>query len=173
MFKLRFPINNLKKYSLSYSYDKGELEDEILTSIRDEVRKLGYLSKDQFLKVCKWKTDRSKTLCNRNDEQTIIDITSIALNHKNEKLRIETLTLLQGVRWPTASVFLHFFHHEKYPILDFRAIWSLGIKTPPIQYDFKFWWEYVIYCRNLSEKSNLDMRTIDKALWAYSDKYQR
>ena len=34
------------------------------------------------------------------------------LNEKEERLRIEILTLLDGVGWPTASVILHFYHKE-------------------------------------------------------------
>ena len=173
--QLEFPISDLEDWSSFYDYSKNELETEITTSMRIDVKEKGFLSKDQFIKVCKWKTDRSKSRCEINDEQLIRDVTTIALNHSNEKLRIEILTLLDGVLWPTASVFLHFFHKEKYPILDFRALWSLGIKDEnlPNQYDFDFWWDYVLYCRKLSEESGLDMRTIDKALWAFSNKNQK
>ncbi len=172
MFKLRFSIGRLTIHSKDYNYNKPDLENEILMSMNKEVAKKGYLTKEQFIKVCSWKTHRTKSLCNKNDEQIIKDITFIALNHKNEKLRIEILTLLEGVSWPTASVFLHFFHKDNYPILDFRAVWSLGINSPPLQYDFNFWWEYVLYCRELSRKSKLNMREVDRALWSYSNKYQ-
>lgn len=172
MLNLRFPISQLEHWSLTYSYDKPELEKEIINVLVPEVSKVGFLTKEQFLKVCKWKTERSKSRCEKNDEELIRDVSTIALSHPNEKLRIETLTLLDGVLWPTASVFLHFFHKDQYPILDFRALWSLGIDAPPSQYDFEFWWEYVLFCRGLSQKSELDMRTIDKALWAFSSKNQ-
>ena len=173
MLTLKFPVTEVQHWSSLYAYDKPDLENEIINVIGPDAKKHGWLSKEQFLKVCKWKTERSKSRCEKNDERLIRDITSIALNHPNEKLRIETLTLLDGVLWPTASVFLHFFHADQYPILDFRALWSLGIEKPPAQYDFEFWWEYVLCCRNLSKESGLDMRTIDKALWAYSNENQK
>ncbi|HQL94014.1 MAG TPA: hypothetical protein PL005_05005, partial [Candidatus Hydrogenedentes bacterium] len=81
-------------------------------------------------------------------------------------------TLLAGVSWPTASVFLHFAFPEKYPILDFRALWSLNIDPPPKQYTFPFWKEYADFCRNLSGEAGVSLRTLDKALWMYSKRYQ-
>ena len=140
MFTLKFPIKEIGKWSLSYGYDKPELENIITDILVPDVKEKGFLSKEQFLKVCLWKTERSKSRCEKNDEQLIKDITTIALNHPNERLRIESLTLLDGVLWPTASVFLHFFHKDKDPILDFRALWSLGVEEPPAQYAFEFWW---------------------------------
>ncbi len=155
-------------WSEQYSYDKPELEKLIVNEMVPRVKAQGFLTKDDFLKVCEWKTDRSKSRCTKNSEDYIKEITGIALTTKNERVRIEVLTLLDGVKWPTASVFLHFFHVEKYPILDFRALDSLGIKEPPGQHKFDFWIEYVLYCRQLSDKFKCDMRTVDKALWAFS-----
>ena len=37
---------------------------------------------------------------------------------------------LSGVRWPTASVLLHFGHRDRYPILDYRALEALGVPSP-------------------------------------------
>ena len=72
-----------------------------------------------------------------NHAQYVLEMTAIALNATSERTRIETLTLLDGVSWPTASVILHFFHRRRYPILDFRALWSVGLE-PPVQYGFNF-----------------------------------
>lgn len=79
--------------------------------------------------------------------------------------------LLDGVSWPVASVLLHFGSCDRYPILDFRALWSLRIKVPK-QYDFGFWWAYTLYCRSLADEHNVSMRTLDRALWQYSKEKQ-
>ncbi len=65
-------------------------------------------------------------LFSSNPEDFIKDVTHTALITPSERLRIEVLTLLNGVSWPTASVLLHFGYDNLYPILDFRALWSLG-----------------------------------------------
>lgn len=40
-------------------------------------------------------------------------------------MRIEVLTVVCGVSWPVASTILHYCVSDDYPILDFRALWSL------------------------------------------------
>jgi hypothetical protein len=102
-----------------------------------------------------------------NQANYVQEVTSIALAAPSERVRIETLTILDGVSWPTASVILHFFHRSRYPILDFRALWSVKLK-PPSQYGFDYWWSYVQYCRKLASANHVDMRTLDRALWQYS-----
>jgi hypothetical protein len=80
--------------------------------------------------------------------------------------------LLEGVGLPTASVLLHVAHKEPYPIIDFRALWSLGLDTPPMYYSFEFWQRYVSHCRELADAAGTDMRTLDRALWQYSVEHQ-
>lgn len=47
-----------------------------------------------------------------------------------ERARIESLTILDGVSWPTVSAILHLFHKDPNPILDYRALWSVGVEVP-------------------------------------------
>jgi hypothetical protein len=61
----------------------------------------------------------------------ILAITGIALATHCEEPRIKILFVLNAVSWPTASVILHFGYDNRYPILDYRALWSVGIKMPP------------------------------------------
>ena len=44
---------------------------------------------------------------------------------------------------PTASVPLHLAHRDPQPILDFRALWSLGVDKQPSYYSFELWERYV------------------------------
>ena len=86
----------------------------------------------------------------------------------DERQRIEALTRLHGVDYPTASVLLHLAHRDSYPIIDFRALWSLGVETPPTAYFFTYWWAYTQACRSLAKDAGVRMRTLDRALWQYS-----
>jgi hypothetical protein len=79
---------------------------------------------------------------------------------------------LRGVSWPTASVVLHFCDTRRYPILDFRALWSLGYATPPA-YNLEFWLAYTTFTRALARRRGLSMRILDRALWQYSSEHQR
>ncbi|MBI3734083.1 MAG: hypothetical protein HY259_11605 [Chloroflexi bacterium] len=149
------------------------LEEEIIVDdVAPRARAAGYFTKEQFLKVCYWKTPRSRPHCEKNSAEYVREVTRIALSTPNEQLRIEALTLLQGVGWPTASVFLHFGYADLYPIMDYRALWSLNIEVPPY-YDFAFWWSYTECCRVLAKDWQVTMRTLDRALWQYSYENQK
>lgn len=173
--QLRFDTCNIE--TLSASYVSGlNPRDRLLTErmvgdVFPRYSANGYLSKPDFLTVCAWKTPRTKSRCEANDESFIREISAIALTTESEQLRIEIWTLLRGVQWPTASVFLHFALPDRYPILDFRATWSLGADKPK-QYTCDFWHPYSTCCREIADTNNVSMRTLDQSLWQYSKLYQ-
>lgn len=67
---------------------------------------------------------------------------------------------------------LHFEFPDEYPILDFRAFWSLGWEQPS-DYSFKFWTDYCARLRELAKAHGVDLHTLDKALWQYSATHQK
>lgn len=165
-FKLMFDKADIRKYASEYSYSR--FENEVLESI-EIVRHRGHLTKEELLLVANWKTPRSQPRVTSNNSDFVEEVTKIAFTTTNERLRIEILTLLTGVGWPTASVLLHFYGKEKYPIIDFRALYSLDCAHIKQQdYNFKFWYDYTTYTRGLSLEAKVDMRTLDRALWQYS-----
>lgn len=140
------------------------------------VRKRGHYTRDDFLTVGTWKSRRPQKRYAMNDEAFVVAVTRTALSSPHERLRIEVLTLLDGVSWPTASVLLYFGHSDPYPILDFRALWSLGVNVPTDAYgfyDFPLWWEYTAFCRGLADECRVPMRVLDRALWQYSKENQK
>ena len=74
---------------------------------------------------------------------------------------------LHGISWALASVVLHFAFPNRYPILDFRAIWSLHFRKPK-SYTFDFWQLYVERFRALQRKTRLPARRLDRGLWMFS-----
>jgi hypothetical protein len=169
MFQLRFDSSKIKYWADRYDYPG----DEEVEAVASENGQRGCLTKKEFLSLCKWKTPRSQPKCALNTEGLIRDVTSIALSSSHDELRIGVLLVLHGVSWPTASVILHFWHHDPYPILDFRALWSLGLDKQPVYYSFELWWKYTEFCRNLAKQSGVAMRTLDRALWQYSSENQK
>ena len=161
-FQLKFPSKDVQHWANRYEYG-----DDAILEIASGVRQRGFLTEEEFLAVCQWKSPRSQPRCRTNSPSFIQEVTQGALCTAEERLRIEVLTLLDGVSWPTASVILHFFHSDAYPILDVRALESLAVRAP-FQYNFTFWREYVHCCRRLSKRYKVSMRTLDRALWQYS-----
>lgn len=145
----------------------ADADDSAVERFVPSVRARGWLTKPEFRAVCRWKTPRTAPLVRRNTPSEIRDATAVALGAPDERARIGSLLLLRGVSWPTASVFLHFFHRDPYPVLDVRATWSLGLRAPSA-YSFEYWERYVHACRGLSRRLRLSMRTVDRALWQFS-----
>ena len=166
---MRFPAEEIRYWASRFS---DSAEDKAIRRIAPQMKARGYLTRPEFLTLCRWKSARSRRHVERNDTGFIRAATGTALSTPNERLRIEALTLLDGVDWPTASVILHFGHRASYPVLDWRALWALGVSRPP-SYSFAFWWGYVQACRRLARKHSCSMRTLDRALWQYSKERQR
>ncbi|MEM9346816.1 MAG: hypothetical protein AAGB26_09390 [Planctomycetota bacterium] len=173
--QLRFEPSEIQALSDAYLARLNDRNRRLTDAIVDRVfpRYLdqGYLTKPDFLMVCDWKTPRTKSRCAENDESYIREISSLALTTASEQLRIEIWTLLFGINWPTASVFLHFAMPDRYPILDFRAIWSLS-STVPKQYSFDYWKRYSAFCLAIATENDVSMRTLDQSLWEYSKRNQ-
>lgn len=164
-FKLRFNKNNIRALARTYDVD---YDKDLETIIAPPVKTRGYLLQEEFIRLCRWKTPRSQKRAASNPADYIEAVTRTALSTPNERLRIEVLLLLSGVRWPTASVILHFCHRDRYPILDYRALWSLSVEANDVTYNFDFWWAYTSFCRKLAQEAGMSMRELDRSLWQYS-----
>jgi hypothetical protein len=167
--KLRFRENRIQEIACRYNYSISEVE---LLELRPKVQNRGYVLKEELKKIAYWKAPRSSGHVMSNSADYVQEITAFALKAKNERSRIEILTLLDGVSWPTASVILHFCHSDFYPIIDSRSLWSLSLEVPS-KYGFELWWCYANFCRTISQINHVDMRTLDRALWQYSKENQQ
>lgn len=156
---------NIVELAKRYPYITNDLlvEEEIKSWLK--INK--YLNKEVFVRLCCWKSPRPKKKYEKNDEQTVEEITKFSFSTNSERARVESLQILYGVLYPVASAILHFGFPDRYPIMDFRVIWSLKWEQPK-SYNFEFWVKYCNEMRRLSEKFKLPIRVIDKALWTYS-----
>lgn len=164
-FVLQLDPSLIRRYAARYSYPA---EDRIVNEIGPTARERGWYTKGEFIEICTWKSPRSASRAARlNSAESIEEITRIALSATAEELRIWAPQALAFVSWPTASVLLHFGHHDRYPILDYRALESLGERRPAV-YSMPFWLAYLEATRTLAIENNVDMRTLDRALWQWS-----
>jgi hypothetical protein len=167
-FRLRFPLSSVARWAARFS-DTSEAFIE--KDVAPAARRQGYLTREQFLRIAEWKTVRSRPLCQRNEDAYVREVTRAALASTNERFKIHALRLLEGVEWPTASVILHFCDKAPYPILDVRALWSVGLDASPT-HSFALWIAYAEYLRGVAGQAGVSMRTLDKALWQYSKEKQ-
>lgn len=170
-FKLQFLGCDIRDLADSYiraqSEEARDEERRLVEHVGPSVRDAGCMQKAAFLAFCRWKSPRLLPRAFENPADRVEEATTLAFATRDEALGVGILMVLDGVGLPMASVLLHFGHRDPFPILDFRALESLGVKQRS-SYTFDFWWQYVHACRNLAAKYKVDMRTLDRALWQYS-----
>lgn len=167
-FTLRFPGSQISQIATRYAYPG---EAGLMDTLAPTVRSRRQLTLGDLKRVCEWKSSRIGRKIDANSESDVAELSAFALRAESERARIGSLRLLHGVDWPTASVILHFFHADPYPILDRRAVWSLQSLKPSL-YTFDFWMGYVRACRSLASQHGVTMRALDRALWQYSKENQ-
>jgi len=168
MFALPFELDQIAHWAKKYSYPQA---DDVPVQIGRTARTNGYLSRADFLTLARGKSQRPSKRHAQNDEQTVREVTQFAFSTTSEVLRLRSLTLLSGVADRTASAILHLCHRDPYPLMDVRAYGALGVTKAPQDWSAR-WPEYTAFCRELAARANVDMRTLDRALWAYSDAHK-
>ena len=162
---LQFDPRLIGRLAARYRYDG---EERIVDVIGPAAKERGWFTASEFFELADWKSPRPRRHVRANRPAVIEEATRIALSAEAEEIRMGVLLAIRGVQWPTASTVLHFGHRDRYPILDVRALESLGFTQKNAYYDFDFWWDYVTICRRLADEHEMDMRTLDRALWQWS-----
>lgn len=168
-FRLRFPLDEIAYWAGRYDPSPGEMTME--RELSPAVRARGYLTHDELAHLGRWKSPRVVPRLTANAPDYVEAVTAVALSTPNLPLRVDVLRLLYGVAWPMATVVLHWSHTAPYPILDYRALWSLGVDPRP-PYNYDLWRGYTDACRELAAGAGVSMRDLDRALWRYSWEHQ-
>ena len=167
-FELQFPIGEVPALASRFP----AMDESPGLALGAAARARGHYTRTEFIEVCAWKTARSRPKVATNSESAVVDATGRALAADDEAQRISALLELNGVGVPTASTLLYFVFPDEYPILDVRALESLGVK-PRSVYPVGFWLGYLSACRCLARRAGVDIRTLDKALWQHSKERPR
>jgi hypothetical protein len=162
-FELRFSPEEIEPLAARF----GDSDDDACCAAGAAANARGHYTREEFLTVCEWKTSRSRPKVERNDAAAVEQATHRALGSDDERERMEALISLEGVGVPTASTLLHFAFPDRYPILDVRALESLGQKARTV-YPSGFWLGYLHACRELAQRHGVSIRVLDKALWQHS-----
>lgn len=148
-FRLRSDLAEVpdwaERYTAAQSIGERELERKLEVNLAPAVRECGHYDLWNLIPVAQWKSPRIVHHIKNNKPAFVAEATRMALLTKDERARYEIPTILKGVGRPMSSVLLHFAFPDRYPIIDFRAVWALGIA--PYREDFEFWIDYATCCR--------------------------
>ncbi len=143
-----------------------------------EVKKRGYMTKDEFFEVCMWKSPRPKKKYLSNSEEKIKEISKLVLSTDSEEIKIGLLDTLNGISIPVASAILTLMDPQNYGVIDIR-VWQIlylygEVKTNPSGQGFRIedWIEYLSILRKYSFQLNLKVRDVEIILFFYHKKIQ-
>lgn len=136
-------------------------------------RNLEFLSKEVLLKILKWKSPRPLRFYNENDEDYIKNITQLAFQQNDDRIKIHILTVLKGVNYPSASAILMFKNPKLFPVLDIR-VWKqlyknnlVTVNPRGIGFTLDQWISYLKILRSFANKHNISVREVEKKLFDY------
>jgi hypothetical protein len=162
-FELQFPVEEVAAYASRFDF---EHEEEAL-AIGAAALARGYYARDEFIRICLWKTRRVSVRIQNNSDEEIAAASHAALGGEG----IKPLLGLDGVSWGRASTLLHLALPDLYPILDHRAVHALGASWPSAV-TFGFWSEFVAAFRATRELAGVSGRELDRALWQWSSEQE-
>lgn len=157
-----------------------EEDKKAATLIKDlrHVKKAKVLTKDELIKVCRWKSPRTIRLIKSNSEKAIRSRTKKAFTTRSEQRKIELLTSLNGVSLPMASAILTLTNPKRYGVIDVR-VWQLlyameSVKKNPkgVGFTFKHWYHYLKKLRYHAKELGKPVRAIEYTLFCCHKKYQ-
>jgi len=149
-------------------------EDICIENLVCGVQERENLTKCELIKVAKWKVEKGRNTVWRVKEtipDDVEEITGNAFQLTDHKESIRYLRCLDGVGRAVASAILHWFHECPYPIWDIYARWSVSLNECWDQYrnNDERWEAYVEFCRGIADRYEVDMRTLDRALFKYGE----
>lgn len=175
MKKYYSTIEELIKNELDTKEDAETLKR--MNSLK-EIKKRGYFTKDEFLKMGMWKSPRPKQKYLQNSEESVSTISKKVFATKFEKRRIELLTELKGVSIPTASAILTLIDPKNYGVIDIR-VWKVlylydSVKDNPTgtNFDFNNWYNYLMKLRYYAKKFKVSPRDIERTIFYHHKKIQ-
>jgi hypothetical protein len=122
--------------------------------------------------IVHWKSPRIVPLFKKNSTEEVKAALDVAVSHTTVAEAMVALIKLQGVGIPVASAILTAIYPERYTVIDFRALETLGYT------DVTFYIAYLDFCRDLAKQdlvpAQIDLpaptklRALDRALWQWS-----
>jgi hypothetical protein len=161
-FQLQFSPTQIGKLARGYGYED---DTEPLAAGRRIVA--GECTRTNLEIIFRWKTGgRGISRLGRNSDFEIEDALRLAAVAETDRSAAAVLCGLFGVNVPVASAVLTAMDQQRFTIIDFRALESLGVTDYGATVDFYL--QYLEHCRSLANQHGVGLRELDRALWQWS-----
>lgn len=176
----RLPYKNLKSLIAKnlYSHEEEVSTVKLIRELRP-AKKRGYLTKKEMEIICRWKSPRAIRLIQSNGAQSIRAATTVALESKVERVKIEALTSLKGVSLPMASAMLMLLDPTRYGVIDIRVwellhkIGSVDDRPSGVGFVFRHWYRYLMIIRHYARVHAVSARDIERTLFLVHKAHQK
>lgn len=165
-FSLKFPITELRFWASKYS----TVNDPVFFDAGKNIV-YGDYSRKNLDVIVNWKSHRRAGLIASNTDDEISEALCIAVSAKEPRTAFAVLMGLSGVAVPMASAILTSIDQNRYTIIDWRALEALGVRDAAITLNF-YLKHYFPVCQRLADAACVNLRTVDRALWAWSSAQQ-
>lgn len=143
------------------------------------VRARGVFTREEFRRMCRWKSPRARRLWEANSADRVRAVSRAVLATRSEQRRMQLLTSLRGVGVPIASAILTLVDPRRYGVLDIRA-WQLlfalhSVAANPRGQGFTVaqWQQYVLALRHHARRLGVTARAIEYTLFECHRKFQQ
>jgi hypothetical protein len=130
-------------------------------------RALGYLDREAFLDIAEWAKTRNRSRWDANDELRVRTASAAAFAAEEDDAAISALCRLRGIGRPTATALLHWMRPDRFPALEARVVHALGEAVPAGADEIGHYGRIARRMRTIARKHGVDMRTLERALWAW------
>ena len=157
-------------------------EDTATARLMDTLRRArrrGWLTRAEFLAMCRWKSPRALHHCRLNSAAAVRRTSRAVLATRSERTRVALLTGLHGVSVPTASAILTLLDPRRYGVLDIRAwqlLFGLGrVSRKPAGRGFapRDWLDYLGELRHHARRLGVTARAVEYTLFLCHRRFQK
>lgn len=166
----RATVERIAQEYYGIEYDEPLFSDKF----REPILARGYLKKDELVEIARWKAPRAAGYAERNDDKTVRLVTRCAFACPEPCLANYVLQYLHGVATRMASAILTVYKPDEYTVMDVRA-WAsltrlglekLGLEPSMDLNSSETYGAYLAACKRLADELGVDLRTLDRCLWA-------
>ncbi len=170
----RDTIQRIAEQHYPIEYDAVVFSD----SFRLPIVNRGYLTKDELITIVKWKAARVAGQARLNSETDVEEATRDAFAAQDACTAAWRIDSLHGVGIRMASAILTVFDPCRYTVMDQRA-WAslkrlglaeLGLADWMSLDSERTYQAYVDACTAIAAENQVDLRTLDRCLWALNGK---
>jgi hypothetical protein len=166
--------NEILKWETVYNKEEELYNPGLEEELRTKFQKDKFVTKKDLEEIVKWKFQgrlkgrgkRILNLLNSVEDEFIQQVSKLAFQAEDDKIRLSLLTSIKVVGVALSSVILTFYDPKRYRIIDIHDWQEMFGKEPADLFtDYKHTLKFFAKLRKIADETGLTCRVIEKALF--------